>query len=606
MSQVGDVHFFGPFRLDARARSLTRGGQPIALTGKAFDTLLVLVHHAGRVVSKEEILACVWPDAVVSEGNLKQNVWMLRKALGEAKGGDEYIETIPKLGYRLTARVLAFPGPPPLPVEERGHVRRRSRRSALGIALGAALALSGFLVVRAGRVLPPTRSLAILPFRSLGAGADDAYLGAGVADTLTTRLSAVPGLVVRPSSSVRTFMREEMPSAMVGRALGVDFVLEGSIQTSGAALRINSQLVRMSDNAPLWAESLDGTTSEIFRLEDALSSHVTEALKIKVSRPDEQRLARQFTRSQNAYRAYLRGRSYWNRRPIEPPAKARMEFEQAVREDPNYALAYAGIADCYLFEGLRDPANLAKANGAIAKALALDEGLAEAHASLGFEKLFYEWDFEIAEKELRRAIHLNPGYVTAHQWYAFLLAATGRPDDAVREIEAARRIDPTSQTVTRDVGWILYYARRYDAAIEELRNAARLDPADEMAHAFLQAAYLERSLYKQARDEAEVMKAGHGLPAASVYARMGRSEQAHRILDDVVSHFPAVNDGSDGIASVYACLGETDSAMTWLERAYADHRFYLIFLKADPKYDSLHGDPRFESLWKRVSGGRAG
>ena len=635
--QRGASFAFGPFYLDTTRRTLMREGAPVPLTPKAFDTLVMLVENSDRVVEKDEMMKAIWPDSFVEERNLAQNVFTLRKALGE----DTYIETVPRRGYRFAANVRevdresedlivakrvtshilieeeatgAEYDRPALPAAGGSWLSGRRRLGVLlGFGLLAALVTAYFLMTR--RPDPPgevaaVRSIAVLPFNPLAAGGTDDYLGTGMADALITRLGSIRQLVVRPTRSVLKYTSLEKDLLVIGRELRVEAVLDGKIQRNGERIRITVQLVRVNDGASLWEGTFDERFTDIFALQDAISDRVEQAMRVKLTGEERERLATHQTKEPEAYQAYLKGRYFWNKRSEEGLKKGREYFEEAIKRDPTFAPAYVGLAECYaLFStyGVM-PASEAfpKAEQAALKALEFDERIAEAHASLGVIRYEYNWDWPGADKEFRRAIELNPNYATAHQWYGGYLVSVARFDEGIREIKRAQELDPLSPIINASIGWFSYFARRYDEAIEEGKRAVALEGNSVMAHFFLGQAYLQKKMYPEAIAELEKSNTlSPGEPQilsvlTQAYSLAGKGREAERVLEEILGlsrrgYVPAYN-----VAEAYLGVGDKDRAFEWLEKAYAEHSPDLVGLKTEPRLDVLRTDPRFANLMQRV------
>ncbi|MGH9847774.1 MAG: winged helix-turn-helix domain-containing tetratricopeptide repeat protein, partial [Blastocatellia bacterium] len=505
---------FGPFRLDAAERLLLRDGEPMLLPPKAFDTLLVLVANCGHILKKDDLMKAVWPETLVEENNLSQYISALRKALGDDPNGHRYIETVSKLGYRFVARVRA----------EREGEQQRAPECAR--SEGA-----------------PVRSIAVLPFKYLGGEGGDEYLGLGIADAIITRLSNLRQIVVRPTSSVRRYASAAQDPLVAGRELRVEAVLEGNIQRAGNRIRATVQLVSVRDEAPLWAEKFDVEFKDIFTVEDATSEQVARALILKLTREERELLAKRYTADSEAYQLYLKGRYNWNKRSRGGLRTAGAYFQQAIDKDPGYALAYAGLADCYnlhsYYGELSPRESFPKAKAASIKALELDEGLAEAHTSLAFVRAWYDWDWPSAESEFQRALELNPNYATAHHWYALFLMAMERAGEALEEIRRAQEIDPLSLPINRDVGLVYYRARHGDRAIEQYLKTIELDPGFWSAHQHLGWAYEQKAMYEEAIAELNQAIAAAGdrtriwAELGHVYAVSGRREEAEKVLGEL-------------------------------------------------------------------------
>jgi DNA-binding winged helix-turn-helix (wHTH) protein/tetratricopeptide (TPR) repeat protein len=578
---------FGPFHLDAAERLLLRDGQPVALPPKVFDTLLVLVQSSGHLVEKDELMTKLWPDTFVEEATLARNISDLRKALSEDTGQHQYIETVPKRGYRFVASVK-FAEADTILVQRRSKLRT---------------------VVEEVVEATSSRSLAVLPFKPLGPDDDDDYLGLGIADALISRLSNVRQILVRPTSSVFKYVGSRQDPIIAGRELRVDSVVDGSVQMLGDRIRVTVQLVSVADEASLWAEQLDVKFTDIFAVEDSISQRVVEALTVRLTGEERKLLSKHHTENTEAYQAYLRGRYFLNKRTTKCIKKAAEYFQQAIQIDPTYAFAYAGLADSLIllvtWEPLPPLEGFPKAEAAAARALEIDHTLAEAHASMG-HLLLHSWHWEDAERSFMNAIELNPGYASAHQWYSEYLAAMGRFDEAIARIHRAQELDPLSPVQNSDVGWVLYYARRYDEAIDQLRHAVEMDPEFLQAHVLLGQAYTQKAMYEEAIAEFDkaMELSGKGrlsiLLVGHVYAVSGRTSEALATIDKLHALSKQRYFSPYRVALIHAGLGDNDQAFDWLERGYQKRDAWLIWLKVDPALDRLRGDQRFPDLLNRV------
>jgi tetratricopeptide (TPR) repeat protein len=392
----------------------------------------------------------------------------------------------------------------------------------------------------------------------------------------------------------------------VAKALGVEAILTGTVTERGENLSISVELVHVSDKTHMWGEHYERKMSDVLAIQREITSEIVEKLKPKVS-GDEQRAAKHYTESNEAYQLYLKGRFYWNKRTAEALKKALEYFNQAIEKDPGFALAYAGLADCYVV-----PGNLAvekpKAKAAAMRALELDETLAEAHVSLGRVLAVYDWDWTSAEKEYKRAIELNPRYGTAHQWYGGYLAAMGRSDEAIAERKLAQELEPLSLTINFELGLAFYHARAYDQAIEQFQKTLELDRNYPAPNSFIPAAYEQKGMYSEAiaefkrsiplnwASESTLSKAGLG----HVYGVTGRKSEARAVLNELKQASEKEYLPATSIALVYAGLGEKDQAFVWLENAYEQRAFQLQWLKIEPRWDSLRSDRRFQDLVRRI------
>ncbi len=474
-------------------------------------------------------------------------------------------------------------------------------------ALEAAGGTADGLGARGGR--EPPRSIAVLPFANVSPDPENEYFSDGMTDELINALSKVGGLRVASRTSVFALKRERDDVRVVGELLGVAAVLEGSVRKAGDRLRITAQLSGVEDGQLLWSERYDRRMDDVFAVQDEIARTIVNALRAGLVDLAGDPLPRRYTANVKAYGLYLKGRYFWNMRRQDHIATAIDYFNQAIAEDPEYALAYTGLADSYAlqidYRGLPVAQGMDRAKEEARKALALDESLAEAHTSLAWVTFIYDWDWDEAETHFRRAIALNPRYPTAHQWYAWLLMARGRVGEALAEGRLAVLLDPGSPTIRRSAGWLAYYARDYDAAVEHLERAQALDPTsaetqrilglalmgrgsvDRAAAALAEAIAGDRSAYAVAADG--YLAASRGEPGA---ARAALDRLAQRAAEEYVSPVAFV--------ILHAALHQHDEAFEWLERAYEERRGWLAYLGIEPMLDPLREDPRFAELLRRM------
>ena len=634
MSDAGnDGYEFGPFRVDKTKRRLLRDGEIVPLTPKAFDTLLVLIEHAGELVEKDELMERVWPGVVVEENNLTQNISALRKALGEKREEPQYILTAPGAGYRFIAQVHKSNDESTTATELdyysiRNSVKTESiadarsnwrrPRTVIATTLVVAVGLAGVTYRVARRVRgaealssrTQINSIAVLPFKPLTGDETDEYLGVGMADALITKLGTVREITVRPTSSILRYANTDVDPEMAGKALDVNSLLDGRVQKSGDRIRVTLQLIRASDGASLWAGKFDEKYTDIFTVEDQISEQVVKALLPTLTGSEKQQLARHYTEDTEAYQSYIKGRYYWNKRDAEGLKKAIGYFEDAILKDPNYALAYAGLADSYATLGVVEDQSsqdlMPKARSAALRALELDDGLAEAHASLGYVKHRFEWDWTGAEKEFRRAIELNPEYAAAHQWYGWFLISETRFDEAQAEFRRAEQIDPLSLYTNLTAGAASYYSGQYDKAAAQYRKVIEMDPSFWLAHRWLGKTYERLGKYDEAIREYQTVVSLHGgnmaqAPAlACVYAEAGRKTEARQVLADILRAAKQKYVSPHSLAMIYATLGDNDQAFAWLAKDLQEHDDNLVFLRVEERFQSLRSDPRFADLVKQV------
>ena len=636
------LYEFGDFRFDPERPRLTRKGEVVSLTPKALEVLLVLVQSGGAPIEKEELMQKVWPDTFVEEGNLSVHIFALRKALGENGEGRRYIETVPKQGYRFTSSVRKVnPNDSALIVERHAQsivTIEEQRESFQDKEFPASLAKSQAIfkdapgrhryaqvVVVASLLLAVTcafiyfrgnsrstvpvqlRSIAVLPFKPLSPGAGDEYFRTGMADALIIKLGSLRQIVVRPTSSVLAYTDSTEDSQTIGRRLAVDAVLEGFIQRDGERIRATVRLVNVRDGSQLWAGRFDDSFTSVFAVQDSISAQVAHSLSPTLIKDEEQRaLAKHYTNNTEAYLEYLKGRYFWGKRTEESLRRSIESFQKAIELDPNYALAYAGLADSYALlvwnVGPVDPDLINKARLAARKALELDSSLAEAHASLAFTRCWYEWDFEGAETEYEKAIALNPNYATAHHWYGEFLVLMGRFDEGFRQLKRAQEIDPLSLVINADIGKMHFFARRPDQAIDQLKKTIELNPDFPISHLFIAMAYRQKGMYdeafKELEEEGKVSEGRTIFPAvlAYCYAVAGKRTEARRLLEELAHSATEFE-----IALIHVGLGDNDQAFAWLEKAYYKRDPFLLYLKVDPNLDSLRADSRFQSLLTRLN-----
>jgi DNA-binding winged helix-turn-helix (wHTH) protein/TolB-like protein/Tfp pilus assembly protein PilF len=639
---VKQLYEFGPYQLDPPERLLLCDGQSVPMPPKAFDLLVFLVERRGHLVDKDQLLKAVWPGSFVEEGNLSVTVSVLRKALNDDRGHHKYIETVSKRGYRFVAEVrqvgeaeavLARPqvieSPRQLedsPVQELPAVVSKSHslipKSVFWSIAVAAVGLSVLLILVKAlprRVAGATavqgsaeiRSLAVLPFQTLGAKRGDEYLGLGMADALITRLGNTGKIIVRPTSAIQKYAVQELSPQAAGREQGVDAVLDGRIQRQADRVRLTVQLIRVRDGEQLWGETFDKEITNIFALEDALSERVAQSIRLKLTGEETRRFTKRATERPDAYEAYIKGRYFWNKRTDRGMKKGLEYFRQAIALDPAFTEAYVGVADSYatlgLYAVIPPKEAFPAAKEAAQRALEMDEGLAEAHATMGFINFYFDWNRADAENEFRRALADNPNDAMAHSWYGESLAAMGRFPEAVAEAQRALEDDPLSLIIGSNAGWTLSLAGNTDHAIEILKKAIEIDPSFPRTHFRLGRAYEQKKLYDLAISElqqAVSLSGGDACYKGSLghaYAASGKADQARQILRDLEGRTGQAYVPSYAIALVYAGLGDNDDAITWLQKAYEDRSTSIAFLKLDPELTTLHSDPRFEQLSQRVN-----
>ncbi|MCM3905603.1 MAG: protein kinase [Pyrinomonadaceae bacterium] len=481
--------------------------------------------------------------------------------------------------------------------------------AVLVLALGA-FGLAAYLRARATELA--IESIAVLPFQNRSTETDTEYLSDGLAESLIYRLSQLPNLKVSPTSSVFRYKGKEIDPVKVGQELGVNAVLSGRIVQRGENLTVSAELVDVRYNKLLWGEQYDRKMSELLATQREIAREIVDKLKLRVS-GEEKGLAKHYTESNEAYQLYLKGRFYWNKRSVEGLQKALEYFQQAIDRDPNFALAYSGMADTYALLGGPEAGGdmapnemLPKAKAAALKALEIDETLAEPHVSLAHTKYFYDRDFAGAEREFKRAIELNPNYPVAHQWYAIYLSVVGRQREALSEIRRAQELDPLSLSINTWLGRILAFSGQSDQAVEQMRKTLEMDPNFILAHFRLGSLYEEKGMYDEAISEfREVLRltGGKQLGVSALghaYAVAGKREEAQKNLDELLKLSKQRYVSPASIALIYIALGDKDRAFTWLEKSNELRELNILRLNVDPRFEPLRSDPRFADLVRRI------
>jgi DNA-binding winged helix-turn-helix (wHTH) protein/TolB-like protein/tetratricopeptide (TPR) repeat protein len=621
MIRPSALYQFGDFALDVGQQRLSRRdtGENVALTAKAFDTLVYLVEHAQETLDRDELLRAIWPGVIVEENSLSQNISTLRQVLGEARGENRYILTIPRKGYRFIAKVsqldeLALPTgtePPaaPLPTQKSSRRRRIAwtwvGAGVLTIVL-AALCLS-LVSSRARPTVPaPGRTLAILPFKPLVPAERNESLELGMTESLIASLGQHGAPAIAPLSSVRRYAALDQDAVTAGRELGVDTVLDGSLQRRGDRLRVSARLLRVADGRQLWAENFDQDFTTIFDVQDAIAAKVARALELRGMVEGSTRGA-PYTHDPEAYALYARGRLAWTRQTEAGLVQAIDCYEQAIARDPQYALAYSGLADSYAVLGvfgIRAPREVfPQARAAVDKALAIDPDLAAAHTALGHILVQYDRDWDEAAREYARAKQLDPSLALTYHRRSILYAMQGDTERAMAQSERARELEPLWLGPRAFAGHILYYARRYDEGIKVLEQVLAQDDRMSSARGMLIRTLIARGDYARALEEYDkrpLQIQGSNAFRAQALALSGKREAALAELDHVLETSKQRYVAAFDIAMIYAALGDKENAFQWLELALQDRSTPIGFLAQDPAFDSLHDDPRFASLVQRL------
>jgi DNA-binding winged helix-turn-helix (wHTH) protein/TolB-like protein/Tfp pilus assembly protein PilF len=620
MTHVRARYEFGDFALDVGQQRLLRRrtGEAIPLTAKVFDTLVCLVEQAGETLDKDVLLRRIWPGVIVEENSLAQNVSTLRQVLGETRGENRYIATVSRKGYRFVAEVLrcdepvlpasAVAGIPSSNAVPSDSPRRRFGRVATWVAIAALATIALFFISMGPWRHAPIagQSLAILPFKPLLPAERNESLELGMTESLISALGQHSLEAIRPLSSVRRYAALDQDVLAAGRELNVDAVLDGSLQRRGDRLRVSVRLLRVADGRQLWAENFDQDFTSIFDVQDIIAAKVAQAFSVRWEAHGSTR-GTPYTKDPEAYALYASGRLAWTRQTESSQLQATAFFEQAIARDPNYALAYSGLADSYAVLGvfgIRAPHEVfPKARRAVEKALSIDPDLAAAHSALGHIKIQYEHDWEGGAREYARAVQLDPSLALTYHRYGHLYAMQGDVNRAAAAFQRAQQLEPLWLAPRTGAGNLLYYAKRYDESIRLLEQVLALDDRMDSPRSSLVRDFIATGNYKRALielDKRPIQAPGSNALRAQALALSGRREEAlaelHRVLELSRQRYVAAYD----IALIQAALGDTEGTFLWLERAVEDRSTLIQMLAMDPMFDDFHADPRFASLVRRI------
>jgi TolB-like protein/DNA-binding winged helix-turn-helix (wHTH) protein/Flp pilus assembly protein TadD len=638
---------FGTYEVCFQSGEVRKAGVRIRVQQQPLKLLEVLLERPGEVVTREELRSRVWPNESFGDFDQAVNIAIakLRSALGDSAENPRFIETLPKRGYRFIASV-SF-------VEADGHIRMPQSASAPsagsepgfqlqgnGLALspvteeGAQLESPGLAVAPPHRLRPtrwvimalafvlgvailsvllfrsrdhapaPIRSLAVLPLDNLSGDASQNYFSDGMTDELITDLAQISALRVISRTSVMVYKGARKPLPQIARELHVDAIVEGD------QVRITAQLIDASTDKHLWSQSYEGDLRDTLALQDRVARAIAKEIQVNLTPQEQAALKSARVVNPQAYESYLKGRYFWNKRTADGLRVALAYFNQAIEEDPNYAQAYSGLADTYALLGdwqyavMTPKEAFPKAKAAALKAVELDSALGEAHNSLAFVLDGFDWDLDSGGKEFRRAIELNPGYATAHHWYAWHLALLGQYDEAIAEMKKAESLDPLSLIINADLAELFVLAHSYDESVRQSLKTIEMDPNFAMAHSQLAQAYLQEHKYQEAVVELQkaVQLSGESPTCianlARAYALSGQRTEAVKLLTELKTRSTPGYSHASEIAVIYVSLGDTDEAMNWLERGYAERFNPGVLLR--PGFDPLRSDPRFQNLAHRV------
>ena len=636
------IYRFGPYKLRTRTRELYKNGTKLRLRPQPFQVLHALVERSEDVVTREELRRLLWPAEtfVDFEHGLNTSIKELRALLNDSASEPRYIETLPKLGYRMLVPVesdLAEPSKEApaaqdavvaesaAPASEssygfRGLRVRRQWPIAVALVVVLIAGLAAYAQWSRSRARTQASSgramLAVLPFENLTGDVGQDYFSDGLTEEVIGQLGQLDpqhlGVIAR--TSIMHYKHTQDSLQQIGRDLGVQYVLEGSVRREASKVRISAQLIQTKDQTRLWSRQYDRELGGILSLQGEIAREAADEIQLtlgsghKLFASDHKPVV-----SPNSYEVYdlnLKGRYFWNRRTLDGFRQATGYFQQAIAKDPNYAPAYAGLADTFALMSSWSlaPQNefMPKARTAALKALQIDEALAEAHTSLALIAENYDYDWQTAEKEYQQAIELNPNYATAHHWYAECLMWQGRFNEALRESERARQLDPLSLIIATDHGAILYYSRQYDRAIAQSRAVLDMDPSFDRAVGILLGAYVQEGRFAEALDYIEQHHPLADNPwawvaRAEVYGPWGRTAEAQHALARAQQLFRgSPSEARKALLPVYVALGRKDQVIALLQKAYAEHSNTVVGIKVDPSYDPLRSDPRFQDLLRRV------
>lgn len=576
---MGRSYQFGPYTMVPDERVLLREGRPIQLPPKAFDTLLVLIKNRGHLIGRDQLMTEVWPKTCVEEANLTQNIFTLRKAFGRDPQGGKYIETVARRGYRFAAEVLERP---------------------------VHTATSSLITNSNSHKLP--NSLAVLPFTN---GSDDAkmeYLANGITESTINNLSQLHQLKVMSRSAVFRYEGSGLDARTVGQELGVAYVLVGHVRQMESRWMVWAELVDVKNGWQLWGKTYSLASGELFHIQEEISRQISAALRLKLTINENALLAKRPTQNAEAYHQYLRGRYYWEKYSLPGLERALDYFSQAITLDPNFALAYVGIADSYfrLSTSFLPPKEaLVRAKSAIVKALEIDGELAEARASMGMIKMRYDWDWKGAEQEFLQALDLKSTYSQAHQWYATFLESNARFDEALSEMKTALELDPLSLQIGVSLAVSFWKMRKYDTSLRELRKIVDFEPNFQPARLALGVVFEQLFSYNDSVANFELaLRMGktsmiHGF-LGRVYALMGNKQKANEIIRLLQKESRERFVSNYSLALIFAALNNSEQAFDSLYKAFEDKDEFLSLLRVDPRLDNLRPDPRFSTLLVRM------
>lgn len=611
------IYEFSSFRFDLAQQILSRDGQNLPLTPKVFETLRVLIENNGNVVDKDELLQKIWADTIVEETSLSKNISVLRKVLKENGSGKSFIETIPKRGYRFTApvKVVEFNSPEASNEKDKPNLIASAKRkivlTAVIVILLTSLTFAGYWLsankASEAKTSLDIKTIAVLPFKPLSNNEEDQTLGLGMADALIIKLGQLNEVNVRPTSNIRRFTNQQQVDAIsAGKSLQVEAVLEGTIQRIDDRIRITAQLINVADGRQIWADKFEEKTTDFFVLQDAIAVRVANSLIPQLTEAERQKLARRETNNPEAYRLYVLGCIWIEHETTEGFSKGIEYLHKAIELDPNFAIAHAGLSHAYSDASeshLRPGEAMPNARLYAERALQLDETLAWAHYQIAWVKMLHEWDWAGAETGFKRALELEPNHAHGHFGYGTYLSLMGRREEALAELERAKSIRPLNVFGSN----ILYRTGEYERALAEANKALEMNPRRISSLQWAGMSLERKGMYLEAIAAFEKARQIEDTPElkafqAHTYALSGNRSEALKVIAELkeipkeqryVSPFY--------IAVIYAGLEEKDLALIWLEKAYQDRSWWIATLNANPQFDSLRDDPRFQDFLRRVN-----
>ena len=630
------VTFGDDFELDVRVGELRRSGRPLKLERIPTELLLLFIEHRGQLVTRDEIIQRIWGKDVFldTDNSINAAIRKVRQVLKDDPARPLFIQTITGRGYRFIAPVADADVPPAAEgdVSQQTHAAENLAEKSsnfrhmptlrrwlvlVGIATILTAGLGAYFRWSPSRTRPQPSSgrlmLAVLPFENLTGDTGQDYFSDGMTEEMIAQLGRLDpkhlGVIAR--TSVMHYKHSQENLEQIGRELGVQYVLEGSIRRDPGKVRITAQLIQMRDQTHLWSRQYDRELNSLLALQGEIAQEIADEIQLTLGTDKSANPVSQPSRSPQTfevYDLYLKGQYFWNKRTPRDLRQAIEYFQQATDKDPNYARAYAGLADSYAliggYTGAPQTEFVARARAAALRALELDESLPEAHTALALIVQNYDWDWQTAEKEYRRAIELNPNYATAHHWYAEHLTWQGRFDEALQESERARQLDPLSLIITADNGATLYFSRQYDRSIEQFRYVLDMEPNFPRA-GLIMAPYVQKGMFAEARAFIEKQPPSDDVPwhwawLAYIDGRSGRQAEAQSALDKLLQLNRRRPVDAAALVWAYIGLGNKDQAVAWLEKACTQRSNAMVTLKVDPTFDPLRSDPRFQDLLRRV------